>query len=96
MHVKDNKVIGSGQRGFTKGKSCLTNLTTFYDEMTGWIDGRRVVNIVYLNFSKAFNTISHKVLIEKLLKYGLDEDTVRWIENWLNGWAERGNQKYEV
>ncbi|KAK4829413.1 hypothetical protein QYF61_003977 [Mycteria americana] len=39
--------------------------------------------------SKAFNTVSHKILIEKLKKSGLDEQTVRWIENWLNHWAHR-------
>ncbi|GAB0177311.1 mitochondrial enolase superfamily member 1 [Grus japonensis] len=43
------------------------------------------VDIVYLDFRKAFDTAFHKILIEKLLKYGLDEQTVRWIENWLNG-----------
>ncbi|KAK4829153.1 LOW QUALITY PROTEIN: hypothetical protein QYF61_002368, partial [Mycteria americana] len=68
------------QRGFTKGKSCLTNLITFYDEMTSLVDEGRAVDIVYLDFSEAFNTACHKILIEKLLK---------WIENWLNGQAQR-------
>jgi len=43
------------------------------------------VDDVYLDFSKAFNTVSHNILLEKLGKCGLDESTVRWIENWLNG-----------
>ncbi|KAK4806805.1 LOW QUALITY PROTEIN: hypothetical protein QYF61_005601, partial [Mycteria americana] len=38
---------------------------------------------------RSFDTVSHKILIQKLMKYGLDEQTVRWIENWLNGWAQR-------
>ena len=39
-----------------------------------------VVDIVYLDFRKAFDTAFHKIRIEKLLKCGLDEETVRWIE----------------
>jgi len=47
------------------------------------------VDIVYLDFSKAFDTISQKIIIEKPMKDMLDEQTVRWIENWLDGWVQR-------
>ncbi|GAB0185716.1 mitochondrial enolase superfamily member 1 [Grus japonensis] len=88
-HVEEKKVIGSGQHGFTKGKSCLTNLTAFYDGMTSWVDEGRAVDVVYLDFSKAFDTVSHNILVSKLRKCGLDEGSVRWVENWLNGRAHR-------
>lgn len=42
------------------------------------------MDIVYLKFIKAFGTISHKILIEKLFIYGQYEQTARWIKNWLN------------
>ncbi|GAB0203114.1 mitochondrial enolase superfamily member 1 [Grus japonensis] len=71
------------------GKSCLTNLIAFYDGVTGWVGDRRAVDIVYLDFSKAFDTVSHNILISKLRKCGLDEWTARWIENWLNDRAQR-------
>jgi len=87
--VEEKKVIRSSQHGFTKGKSCLTNLIAFYDDMTGWVDEGRAVDVVYLVFSKAFDTISHNILLEKLRKCGLDEWSVKWIENWLNGRAQR-------
>ncbi|GAB0207459.1 mitochondrial enolase superfamily member 1 [Grus japonensis] len=79
-HVEEKKVIGSGQHGFTKGKSCLTNLIAFYD-MTYCVDEGRAVEVVYLDFSKAFDTVSHNILVSKLRKCGLDEWTVRWVEN---------------
>jgi len=85
--VEEKKVIRSSQHGFTKGKSCLTNMTAFSEGMTGWVDEGRAVDVVYFNFSKAFDTISHNILLGKFRKYGLDEWTVRWIENWLNGRA---------
>uniref|UniRef100_A0A8C3J464 Reverse transcriptase domain-containing protein n=1 Tax=Calidris pygmaea TaxID=425635 RepID=A0A8C3J464_9CHAR len=81
--VEERGVIGSGQHGFTKGKSCMTNLIAFYDAITGWLDEGRAADVIYLDFSKAFDTVSHNILIGKLRQYGLDEGTVRWIENWL-------------
>jgi len=54
--------------------------------MTGWVNEGRAVDVVYLDFSKAF---SHKILLGKLRKCRLDEWSVRWIENWLNGRAQR-------
>jgi len=50
---------------------------------------RRAVDVVYLDFSEAFDTVSHKILTEKLMKCGPDEQTVRWVENWLSGQAQR-------
>ncbi|GAB0209846.1 mitochondrial enolase superfamily member 1 [Grus japonensis] len=87
-HVEEKEAIGSGQHGFTKGNSCLTHLIAFDDGMTGWMDEGRAVDIVYLDFSKAFDTVSHNILTGKLRKCGLDEWTVRWVENWLNGRAQ--------
>ncbi|GAB0209694.1 potassium/sodium hyperpolarization-activated cyclic nucleotide-gated channel 1-like [Grus japonensis] len=57
--------------------------------MTGCVDEGRAVDVDYLDFSKAFDIVSHNILIGKLRKCGLDEWTVRWIENWLNGRAQR-------
>jgi len=87
--VKEKKVIRSSQHGFTKGKSCLTNLIAFYDDMTGWVDEGRAVDAVYLNFSKAFDTVSHNILLWKLRKSGLDEWSVRWTEKSLNGRTQK-------
>jgi len=87
--VEEKNVIRSSQHGFTKGKSCLTNVIAFYDGVTGWADEGRAVDVVYLDFSKAFDTVSHNILLGKLRKRGLDEWSVKWIENWLNGQTQR-------
>jgi len=57
--------------------------------MTSRVNEGRAVDVVYLDFSKAFDTVSHNILPWKLRKCGLDEWTVKWIENWLNGRAQR-------
>ncbi|CAM5077200.1 unnamed protein product [Eretmochelys imbricata] len=83
-HLDERKVIRNSQHGYTKGKSCLTNLIAFYDEITGSVDEGKAVDMVFLDFSKAFDTVSHSILASKLKKYGLDERTIRWVENWLH------------
>ena len=67
----------------------MTNLIKFYDVVTGLVDERRALHIVYLDFSKAFDAVFHNILIQKLLMYRLDEQTVRWFEKWQNGQAQR-------
>jgi len=56
----------------------------------------QAVGIVYPNFSKPFDTVSQKILTEKLLMYRLDEQRVRWNENWLNGQPQRAGQWHKV
>jgi len=88
-HVKDNKGIRPSQHGFMKGRSCLTNLISSYDQVTRLVDEGKAVDVVYIDFNKAFDTVSHNILLEKLTAHGLDVCTLYWIKNWLNGRAQR-------
>jgi len=88
-HVKDNQGIRPSQHGFMKGRSCLTNLISFYDQVTRLVDEGKAVDVIYLDFSKAFDTVPHSILLEKLAAHGLGGCTLRWTNNWLNGQAQR-------
>lgn len=66
--LEEQKAIGCSQHGSTKGKSCLTNPTAFSDVITGWVGGGRAVDVVCLDFSKAFDTVFHTILVLKLRK----------------------------
>ncbi|CAM4527402.1 unnamed protein product [Caretta caretta] len=88
-HLKERKVIRNSQHGFTKGKSCLTKLISFSHEITGSVDMAKAVDVIYLDFSKAFGMVSHSILTSKLKKYRLDEWTIRWIESWLDCWTQQ-------
>ncbi|KAK4828839.1 hypothetical protein QYF61_000896 [Mycteria americana] len=81
-HVENNQGIKPSQHGFRKGRSCLTNLISFYDKVTRLVDEGKAVDVVYLDFSKAFDTVSHSILLEKLAAHGL-------TGNWLAGRAQR-------
>lgn len=55
--------------------------------MTSWVDEGRAEDVVCLDFDKAFNNISHNIYVMKLRKWGKEEWTVKWTENWLTGRA---------
>jgi len=80
--MKDKKLIRKSQQGFTRCKSCFTNLIHFYDEMTSCMDQGRPVDMIHLGFHKVFATISHNTDLEaEKLWAGW---TVRYVENWLD------------
>uniref|UniRef100_A0A8D0F006 Reverse transcriptase domain-containing protein n=1 Tax=Strix occidentalis caurina TaxID=311401 RepID=A0A8D0F006_STROC len=89
QHMRDNQMIRPSQHGFMKGRSCLTNLVSFYNRVTCLLDEGKAVDVVYLDFSKAFDTISHSILLAKLAAHGLDGHTLCWVKNWLDGRAQR-------
>ncbi|KAJ7413009.1 RNA-directed DNA polymerase from mobile element jockey-like protein [Willisornis vidua] len=49
----------------------------------------KAVDVVCLDFTGTFDTVSHKMLLEKLAVYGLDRCTLCWVKNWLGGQAQR-------
>ncbi|PKU45103.1 rna-directed dna polymerase from mobile element jockey-like [Limosa lapponica baueri] len=79
-HVQDNQAIRPKQHRILKGRSCLTNLISFYDKEIHLLDDGKAVDVVYLDFSKAFDTIPHNVLLEKLPAYGLDRRSLHWVK----------------
>ena len=58
-HLDKHKLINESQHGFTKGKSCLTNLLSFYKRVYEAADDDNSYDIVYLDFSKAFDKVPH-------------------------------------
>ncbi|CAM4371744.1 unnamed protein product [Caretta caretta] len=96
--VKDIEVNGKWdkiQHGFTKGRSCQTNLI-FFEKVTDFLDKGNAVDLIYLDFSKAFDTGPHGELLVKLEKMGINMNTERWIRNWLKGRLQRVLLKGEL
>ena len=64
-HLNEYKLIKGNQHGFTKGRSCLTNLLEFYEAVSDWVDEGKAVDIVYVDFKKAFDKVPHRRLLAR-------------------------------
>ena len=78
-----NKLINPSQHGFLKARSCLTNMLCFLEEVTKWLDEGSPVDIIYLDFKKAFDKVPHQRLLLKLKAHGIGNGMINWIEKWL-------------
>ena len=84
-----HKLINTSQHGFLKARSCLTNLLCFLEEITKWVDDGSPVDVVYLDFQKAFDKVPHQRVLLKLKAHGIGNDVINWIEKWLTHRRQR-------
>ena len=83
QYLVENSLLGAAQHGFLKGKSCLTNLLSFLDEVTRRLDEGSRVEVFYLDFSKAFDSVNHRLLAHKLWGFGIKGVLHQWIVEFL-------------
>ncbi|KAM7181807.1 uncharacterized protein RBU57_000458 [Macrochelys suwanniensis] len=88
-HIEEHKLLGKSQHGFCKGKSCLTNLLEFFERVNKHVDKGDPVDIVYLDFQKAFDKVPHQRLLRKLSCHGIRGKILSWIETWLKNREQR-------
>jgi ribonuclease P/MRP protein subunit RPP40 len=88
-HVMTNGLLRQTQHGFIPKKSCLSNLLQFYEEVTKIVDEGVPVDIVYLDFAKAFDVVPHERLMIKLKAIGIHEKVLQWIRAWLKQRKQR-------
>ena len=82
-HLNTHTLLLKSQHGFTKGKSCLTNLLSFLEDVTKAIDDGKPLDVIYLDFNKAFDKVSHTRLLHKIESHGIRGNVAAWISEWL-------------
>ena len=82
-HINDNKLLYEYQFGFQKGKSNYLAIMMLVDKITEALDKGESVVGVFLDFSKAFDTVDHNILLQKMDKYGICGIELKWFDNYL-------------
>ena len=81
--------MDKSQHGFSRGRSCATNLLEFLEKATLTVDEGKPFDVVFLDFAKAFDKVPKKRLLKKLYKHGIRGQLLKWIEDWLTGRTQR-------
>jgi len=88
-HLEQKLLIANSQHGFRKGRSCLSNLLSFLDKVTGSVDSGDSIDVVFLDFAKAFDKVPHRRLLLKLESHGISGKLLQWVGEWLHERKQR-------
>ena len=78
-----NKLICSSQHGFLPGRSTLTNLLEYLETLTRLVDEGHSVDVLYLDFRKAFDVVPKERLLAKMHSIGVRDKVLGWVREWL-------------
>ena len=81
--LEKNNIIRDSQHGFPNRRSCLTNLLDFLHDIYEMYEEGRAVDIIYLDFQKAFDKVPHRKLLNKVESHGISGHVHHWISDWL-------------
>ena len=84
-HLVKNNLLSKKQFGFISGRSTVTQLLNYLDKCADVVANGGVVDSIYFDFSKAFDTVPHKRLSMKMKAYGIQGKLLTWIEAFLTG-----------
>nr|XP_012565183.1 uncharacterized protein LOC105849358 [Hydra vulgaris] len=88
-YLYKNKLLAKEQHGFVRNKSCTTNLLESINYISSNLDVGIPVDVILLDFAKAFDTVPHKRLLVRLNAYGFDGLLLKWIAAFLENRRQR-------
>jgi sarcosine oxidase/L-pipecolate oxidase len=83
------QLISPLQHGFLTKSSCITQLLSVLHNIGQNRDNNTQSDVLYLDFAKAFDSVDHQILVEKLKCYGVAGRLVDWLTDYLNGRTQR-------
>ena len=88
-HLVYNKLLSNTQHGFISKKTCVTNLLETMDFFTHSKSKKKPIDLIFLDFAKAFDKVSHSRLLQKLEMYGIKGNLLSWIKAFLTNRKQR-------
>ena len=82
-HMNNNNLFTTKQYGFMAGRSTALQLLRVLDKWTEALDDGLSVDCIYMDYQKAFDTVPHRRLLNKLDAYGIGTETIDWIRHYL-------------
>lgn len=82
-YLEENNLCNPSQHGFRAGRSCLSQLLTHYDKILTLLDQGQNVDVVYLDFAKAFDKLDFNITLQKLKMLGITGKIGKWIHSFL-------------
>ena len=83
-HMTNNDLFSQTQHGFVPLRNCMTNLLICIENWTEYLENGHPVDVIYTDFAKAFDRVSHKRLLKKLENIGIVGSTLNWIKAFLS------------
>ena len=77
--AEDNNLLQNFQHGFRTGRSCLTQLIDYYNSIMEQLELGENVDVVYLDMTKAFDKVDHKILMNKIKSLGISSNVLKWM-----------------
>ena len=84
-YLEVNNILSEHQFGFRSGRSTMDQLLLVYHDVSVWLDGGNVVDLILFDFAKAFDVVSHPILLAKLTSLGIERNLICWIQDFLVG-----------
>ena len=78
-YLETNNLLNQGQQGFRSGRSCLTQLIDHYDRVLHQCETGANVDVIYLDFAKAFDKVDHNILLSKIGNMGIGGKVGIWL-----------------
>ena len=88
-HLKENNLISPHQHGFVPGRSCTTQLLEAMDEWTDILENNGSIDVIYTDFQKAFDSVPHRRLAQKLEACGIGGNILAWVKDFLANRKQR-------